>query len=55
MFLFFLPPVVQALIGVALIVAGVALHILVLAAVGVVGLTFGATRWARSRRRATQR
>ncbi len=55
MFLFFLPPVVQALIGVALIVAGVALHILLLAAVGVVGLAAGATRWALSRRRAAQR
>jgi hypothetical protein len=55
MFLFFLPPVVQAVIGVVLIAAGVALHILVLAAVGVVGLAVGAARWARSRRRATQR
>jgi hypothetical protein len=49
--LLFLPPRVQALIGVAVIVTGLALHSLIIAAVGGVGLAVGAGRWAYSRRK----
>ena len=47
--LLFLPPVVQALIGVALLVAGVATHVIVLDAIGAVGIAVGGYRWLRKR------
>jgi|HubBroStandDraft_1064217.scaffolds.fasta_scaffold4842883_1 hypothetical protein len=50
MVLFFLPPVVQALIGVVGLVFGLALHSVIIAAVGVVGIGVGGARWMRSRR-----
>jgi hypothetical protein len=56
MFLFFLPPVVQAVIGIAVIAAGLVLHSYILAGVGVAGLVIGGARWAtRSRRNGFQR
>jgi hypothetical protein len=50
MLLFFLPPVVQVAIGVVVIVIGVALHMVIIAGIGIVGLAIGATRFVRSRR-----
>ncbi|HTX26695.1 MAG TPA: hypothetical protein VME19_06725 [Streptosporangiaceae bacterium] len=51
MLMFFLPPVVQAVIGVVLLVVGVAVfHSVIIAAVGGVGLAVGAVRWARKQR-----
>jgi hypothetical protein len=47
--LLFLPPVVQALIGVAVLVAGVAAHIPILDAVGCLGVAVGGYRWLRRR------
>ena len=55
MFLFFLPPVVQAVIGVVLIAVGLALHLYILAPIGAVGLVIAGARWARSRRNGFQR
>jgi hypothetical protein len=56
MFLFLLPPVVQAVIGVAVIAVGLALHSYIIAGVGVAGLVVGGARWAtRSRRNGSQR
>ncbi len=49
--LLFLPPPVQALIGIACIVLGLALHVLFLAAIGVVGLIIGGARWVHARRK----
>jgi hypothetical protein len=51
MLLFFLPPVVQAAIGVVVAVVGLALlHSYVIAAVGVIGVGVGVARYIRSRR-----
>ena len=51
MLLFFLPPIVQAAIGVVILVVGlVLLHSVLLAGVGVLGVAVGAIRYARSRR-----
>jgi hypothetical protein len=51
MLMFFLPPVVQVIIGVVILVAGLAVfHSVVIAAVGGVGLAVGAVRWARKQR-----
>jgi hypothetical protein len=51
MLLFFLPPVVQAAIGVVILVAGlVLLHSVILAGVGAVGVAVGGARYLRSRR-----
>jgi hypothetical protein len=50
--LLFLPPRIQALIGVVVMVIGlVALHSLIVAALGTVGLAVGAGRWIHSRRK----
>lgn len=48
--LLFLPPLVQALIGVGLLGAGVATHLVVLDAIGCVGIAVGGYRWQRKRR-----
>jgi xanthine/uracil permease len=51
MFMFFLPPVVQVVIGVVILVVGLALfHSVIIAAVGGVGLAVGAVRWVRKQR-----
>jgi hypothetical protein len=51
MFLFFFPPVVQALIGVVVLVLGLALaHSVIIAGVGLVGVAIGGVRYVRSRR-----
>ena len=51
MLLFFLPPVVQVLIGVVALVIGMALlHSVILAVIGALGIAVGATRYVRSRR-----
>jgi uncharacterized membrane protein (Fun14 family) len=51
MLLFFLPPVVQAVIGVVVLVIGLALlHSFIVAGIGVVGIAVGAARYVRSRR-----
>jgi hypothetical protein len=51
MLLFFLPPVVQVLIGVVILVVGLALlHSTILAGVGVLGVAIGGARYVRSRR-----
>ena len=56
MFLFFLPPVVQAVIGVVLIAGGLVLHLYILAPIGIAGLVIAGARWAaRSRRSGFQR
>jgi len=48
--LMFLPPVVQILGGAALLGAGVATHLVILDALGVVSVVIGAARWTRKRR-----
>jgi hypothetical protein len=48
--LLFLPPIVQALIGVAVLGAGVATHLPILDAIGCVGIAVGGYRWQRKRR-----
>ena len=49
--LFFFPAKIQAVVGVVLIVVGLAvLHSFIMAGLGVVGVVFGATRYVRSRR-----
>lgn len=48
--LLFLPPVVQALIGIALVAAGVATHFVLLDLFGCVGIAVGGYRWQRRRR-----
>jgi hypothetical protein len=48
MFLF-VPPVVQVLIGVALVAAGAAAHIVILDVLGGVGIVVGGYRWLRKR------
>ena len=51
MFLFFLPPVVQAAIGVVIVVVGLALmHSYIVAGAGAVGIAVGTARYLRSRR-----
>ncbi len=56
MFLFFVPPVVQAVVGVAVIAGGLVLHSYIIAGVGVASLVIGGARWAtRSRRSGFQR
>jgi hypothetical protein len=47
--LLFLPPLVGVLIGLALLVAGVAAHIVILEVVGGVGIVVGGYRWLRKR------
>lgn len=49
MFLFFFPPVVQALIGVAILGAGVATHLAILDAIGCLAIAVGGYRWLRKR------
>jgi hypothetical protein len=53
--LLFLPPRIQALIGLAVIVTGLALHSIIIAALGGVGLVIGTARWAHSRHNQPQR
>jgi hypothetical protein len=53
--LLFLPPVVQAVIGVIVLVIAVVLHSVILSALGVLGLAVGGYRWTRSRRKAGYR
>ena len=48
--LLFLPPIVSAVIGVALLGAGVAVHSVILGAIGCVGIAVGSYRWLRKRR-----
>ncbi len=49
--LLFLPPLVQVLIGVVILVIGLALaQSVIVAGFGVVGVAVGATRYVRSRR-----
>lgn len=51
MFLFFFPPVVQALIGAVLLVIGLTLvHSVIISGVGLVGVAIGGVRYVRSRR-----
>jgi len=47
--LFLVPPLMQALIGVALLVAGVVTHIAILDVVGCAGIAVGGYRWLRKR------
>ncbi len=52
MLLFLLPPVVQVVIGAIVLVIGVvALHSVIVVAVGAVGLAVGGYRWTRSRKK----
>lgn len=48
--LIFLPPIVQILGGIALLGAGVATHIVLLDALGVLSLVIGGARWLRKQR-----
>jgi uncharacterized membrane protein len=51
MLLFFLPPVAQVLIGVVILVVGLALvHSTIIAGIGLVGVAVGGVRYVRSRR-----
>jgi hypothetical protein len=50
MFLFFLPPIIQVLIGVGLFGAGVATQLAVLEAIGGLGIVVGGYRQLRKRR-----
>ena len=47
--LFFLPPIVQVLIGAGLLAAGVAAHLVILDAIGGVAIVLGGYRWLRKR------
>lgn len=47
--LLFFPPLIQALIGVAVLVAGVVTHIAILDAIGGLGIAVGGYRWLRRR------
>jgi hypothetical protein len=47
--LVFLPPLVQALAGAGLLVAAVAVHNVILGALGCLGIVVGGTRWLRRR------
>jgi hypothetical protein len=47
--LVFLPPLIQVLIGVAALGAGVATHIVVLDAIGCLGIVVGGYRWLHKR------
>lgn len=50
--LLFLPPAVQAVLGVIVLVIGVVvLHSVILVALGALGLAVGGYRWTRSRRK----
>ena len=50
MLLFFLPPVVQAAIGVVILVVGlVLLHSVIIAGAGLAGVAVGGVRYVRSR------
>jgi type IV secretory pathway TrbD component len=51
--LVFLPPAVQALIGIVAVVVGLALHIFIIAGLGLLSVGIGTARWVRSRRHAT--
>jgi hypothetical protein len=46
----FLPPIVQILGGIALLGAGVAVHIVILDALGALSLVVGGARWLRKQR-----
>lgn len=48
--LFFLPAIVQLLLGAALLGAGIATHIVILGVVGALGIVWGGYRWLRGRR-----
>jgi hypothetical protein len=50
MLLFFIPPVIQTVIGIAVLGAGVALHSVILDAIGCLSLVVGGARWLRKRR-----
>ena len=51
MLLFFLPPVIQAAIGVVILVIGlVLLHSVIIIVAGVLGVAVGGVRYVRSRR-----
>jgi hypothetical protein len=50
MFLFLIPPVIQTVIGVAVLGAGLATHIVILDVIGCLGLVTGGARWLRKRR-----
>lgn len=51
MLLFLLPPIVQALIGVVILVVGIAVaHSVIIAGIGVLGVAVGGVRYVRSRR-----
>ena len=48
--LLLIPPLVQAAAGAALLVAGVAVHSVILDVIGASGIAIGGTRWFRKRR-----
>jgi hypothetical protein len=50
MMLFFLPPAIQALIGAAVIAAGLFVHNVPVLVVGVLGLAVGGVRWVARKR-----
>jgi hypothetical protein len=50
MFLFFVPPVFQLLVGAGVLVAGVAVHSSILDVIGCLGLVVGGARWLRKHR-----
>jgi hypothetical protein len=47
--LLFFPPLIQVLIGAGLLAAGVAVHNVILGALGCLGLVVGGARWLRNR------
>lgn len=49
--LLFLPPLVQALIGLVVVVVGLALGSFIIAGLGTVGLVIGVGRWIHSRQK----
>lgn len=51
----FLPPVVQVLIGVVALGAGVATHLVILDVIGGLGIAVGGYRWLRKRSGGTGR
>jgi uncharacterized membrane protein YjjP (DUF1212 family) len=50
MFLLFIPPAIQLLVSVVILVAGVAVHSAILDSIGGLGLVVGGARWLFKRR-----
>ena len=48
--LLFIPPLIQAVLGIVILGAGIALHNVIVGALGCLSLVVGGARWLRKRR-----